>query len=248
MLEQSASTVSRSPGVNAHAVWGARSLELPGVRGRGSTESTMMASAAEEICPSSPNSENGVTTVHFKITRKNQDRPWKVRFIYLQCYFISIATILGTGILGLPVTVAHAGLLPFLVSFLIGFFMQGLLIYLFVDLLQRCRVSQVTSRKCSVTERIVMQDVGAVEPAVTQTEVPEERIGGCRKMYGAVEHSCHSNRGPGLEGWRLEGGGGGWRWKILVETSRERWTLSVTQALSHRNDSAPRADCVLSGT
>ncbi|XP_064186050.1 uncharacterized protein si:ch211-51h4.2 isoform X3 [Anguilla rostrata] len=134
----------------------------------------MMASAAEEICHSSPRSENNATTVQFKITRKNQDRPWKLRVVYLQCYFISVATILGTGILGLPVTVARAGLLPFLVSFLIGFFIQGLLIYLFVDLLQRCRASQMESLKSAETERIQMQDVCSEEPSVTQTEGAEE--------------------------------------------------------------------------
>ncbi|KAJ8418855.1 hypothetical protein AAFF_G00003540 [Aldrovandia affinis] len=134
----------------------------------------MMATAAEEICQSSPSSENNVPTLSFKITRKNQDRPWKLRFIYLQCYFISIATILGTGILGLPVTVAHAGLLPFLVSFIIGFFIQGLLIYLFVDLLQRCRVAQMEPLTWSETERILMQDVRMEGPAVTNTEVELE--------------------------------------------------------------------------
>ncbi|XP_036410857.1 uncharacterized protein si:ch211-51h4.2 isoform X2 [Megalops cyprinoides] len=138
----------------------------------------MMATAAEEICHSSPNSENYITSVSFKITRKNQDRPWTLRFIYLQCYFISVATILGTGILGLPVTIAQAGLLPFLVSFVIGFFIQGLLIYLFVDLLQRCRVVQMESLKSSETERILMQDVGLEEPAPTNIEMEEDEEDG----------------------------------------------------------------------
>ncbi|KAI1891540.1 hypothetical protein AGOR_G00144850 [Albula goreensis] len=134
----------------------------------------MMATAAEEIHHSSPRSENNVTTVSFKITRKNQDRPWKLRFIYLQCYFISVATILGTGILGLPVTIAHAGLLPFLLSFVTGFFIQALLIYLFVDLLQRCRVAQMESVKMSGSERILMQEVGLEEPVITSPDVEED--------------------------------------------------------------------------
>ncbi|KAJ8277216.1 hypothetical protein GJAV_G00072720 [Gymnothorax javanicus] len=138
----------------------------------------MMASAAEEIRHGSPSFENNATAVDFKLTRKSQDRPWKLRLIYLQCYFISIATILGTGILGLPVTVARAGLLPFLVSFVIGFFVQALLIYLFVDLLQRCRVSQVESFKSSEIERILMQDVSLEEPAVNQAEEEEEEEDG----------------------------------------------------------------------
>ncbi|XP_041695202.1 uncharacterized protein si:ch211-51h4.2 isoform X1 [Coregonus clupeaformis] len=138
----------------------------------------MMATAAEEICQSPcPISERHVTTMSIKITRKNQDKPWKLRLIYLQCYFMSIATILGTGILGLPVTIAHAGLMPFLVSFIIGFFVQALLIYLFVDLLQRCQVVQIESLKTTETERILMQDVGLEEPALTNTEEAEEEEG-----------------------------------------------------------------------
>ncbi|XP_029563195.1 uncharacterized protein LOC115158418 isoform X1 [Salmo trutta] len=137
----------------------------------------MMATAAEEIFQSPcPISERHVTTMSIKITRKNQDKPWKLRLIYLQCYFMSIATILGTGILGLPVTIAHAGLMPFLVSFIIGFFVQALLIYLFVDLLQRCQVVQIESLKTTETERILMQDVGLEEPALTNTEEEEEEV------------------------------------------------------------------------
>lgn len=45
----------------------------------------MMATAAEEISQSCPISDNDITSVSFKIARKNQDRPWKLRFIYLQC-------------------------------------------------------------------------------------------------------------------------------------------------------------------
>ncbi|KAK1162621.1 hypothetical protein AOXY_G17518 [Acipenser oxyrinchus oxyrinchus] len=133
-----------------------------------------MATAAEEIGQITPNSENNFTALSLKITRKNQDRPWKLRFIYLQCYFVSVASILGTGILGLPVTVAHSGLQPFLVSFVIGFFMQALLIYLFIDLLQRCRVAQLETFKLSGTESILMQDVGDRDSVLNTAEEEEE--------------------------------------------------------------------------
>ncbi|KAL4219961.1 hypothetical protein ACF0H5_020372 [Mactra antiquata] len=63
--------------------------------------------------------------------------------VYMQCYFVTIATILGTGILGLPVTLTHAGLYPFLISFILGSLMQALLIYFFTDLLQRAHAIQV---------------------------------------------------------------------------------------------------------
>ncbi|CAM4732448.1 unnamed protein product [Leuciscus chuanchicus] len=118
----------------------------------------VMATAAEEI------SVNTETPVSFKSARKNHARPWKLSLIYLQCYFLTIATILGTGILGLPVTIARAGLVPFLISFLTGFLVQALLIYLFVDLLQRCRLAQLDALKTAETERILMEEVCSEEP------------------------------------------------------------------------------------
>ncbi|XP_022071983.1 uncharacterized protein si:ch211-51h4.2 [Acanthochromis polyacanthus] len=137
----------------------------------------MMATDAEEIRNQTspcPFPDNSLSTLSIKITRKNQDRHWKLRFIYLQCYFLTIATILGTGILGLPVTIAHAGLVPFLVSFLVGFFVQALLIYLFVELLQKCQVVQLESLKTGVAECIVMDQVGVEDPAPTEEEDEDE--------------------------------------------------------------------------
>ncbi|XP_051233770.1 uncharacterized protein si:ch211-51h4.2 isoform X2 [Dicentrarchus labrax] len=137
----------------------------------------MMATDAEEIRNQTspcPIPDNSLSTLSIKITRKNQDRHWKLRSIYLQCYFLTIATILGTGILGLPVTIAHAGLLPFLVSFLVGFFVQALLIYLFVELLQKCQVVQLESLKTGVAECISMDQVGVEDPAPTEDEDEDE--------------------------------------------------------------------------
>ncbi|KAL7867382.1 hypothetical protein AOLI_G00151960 [Acnodon oligacanthus] len=137
------------------------------------TAGAVMATAAEEVRHSRPITENRDTSVSFSPARKSQDSPWTLGAVYLQCYFLTIATILGTGILGLPVTIAHAGLMPFLVSFLTGFVMQALLIYLFVDLLQRCRAAQIESLKCVETERILMQDVSLEEPSAPDAEEGE---------------------------------------------------------------------------
>ncbi|XP_041352506.1 uncharacterized protein LOC121370986 isoform X2 [Gigantopelta aegis] len=67
--------------------------------------------------------------------------------IYLQCYFVTIATILGTGILGLPVTLTKSGLYPFLITFITSALMQVLLIYYFTDLLQKAYASQLDSKE-----------------------------------------------------------------------------------------------------
>ncbi|XP_019112010.1 uncharacterized protein si:ch211-51h4.2 isoform X2 [Larimichthys crocea] len=121
----------------------------------------MMATDAEEIRTQTspcPIPDNSFSTLSIKITRKNQDRHWKLRFIYLQCYFLTIATILGTGILGLPVTISHSGLVPFLFSFLVGFFVQ------------KCQVVQLESLKTGVAECIVMDQVGVENPVPTEDE------------------------------------------------------------------------------
>ncbi|KAK2836034.1 hypothetical protein Q5P01_016518 [Channa striata] len=137
----------------------------------------MMATDAEKIRTQTapcPLPDTGFSPLPITVTRKNQDRQWKLRFIYLQCYFLTIATILGTGILGLPVTIAHAGLVPFLISFLTGFFVQALLIYLFVELLQKCQVVQLESLKTGVAECIVMDQVGVEDPAPTEDDEEDE--------------------------------------------------------------------------
>ncbi|EME31731.1 uncharacterized protein Gasu_11070 [Galdieria sulphuraria] len=56
-------------------------------------------------------------------------------------YFISIATILGTGILGLPVTLYNCGFLPFFVVFTVVLFAQICVVFAFVELLQRTDAS-----------------------------------------------------------------------------------------------------------
>nr|CAB3266257.1 sodium-coupled neutral amino acid transporter 3-like [Phallusia mammillata] len=57
-------------------------------------------------------------------------------FAYLQCFFISIATILGTGILGLPLMLSNCGFYPFVVTFTISYLMQMLVVTLMVEVLQ----------------------------------------------------------------------------------------------------------------
>lgn len=88
--------------------------------------------------------------------------------VYLQCYFVTIATILGTGILGLPVTLSKSGIYPFLVSFVFGALMQMLTVYFFTELLQLAHVSQIQDSK---EELVPLNDLLADE---TCDELEEE--------------------------------------------------------------------------
>ncbi|KAI3384789.1 hypothetical protein SNEBB_006596 [Seison nebaliae] len=49
----------------------------------------------------------------------------------LQIYFVTIATILGTGVLGLPVKTSYSGVYPFVFIYTVNFFIQILLVYFF---------------------------------------------------------------------------------------------------------------------
>ncbi|KAG9266445.1 hypothetical protein AMEX_G19072 [Astyanax mexicanus] len=134
-----------------------------------------METAAEETCHSPSISQSSVSqssgsAAALRRPRRSPGSACTPGFTYLQCCDLT----LGVMFTGLPVTIARAGLVPFLVSFLTGFFMQALLIYLFVDLLQRCRAALKESVTSVETERILMQDVSLEESSAPDTEEAEE--------------------------------------------------------------------------
>ncbi|XP_064638411.1 uncharacterized protein LOC135494407 [Lineus longissimus] len=109
------------------------------------------------------------------IASKKKTSKGSLKLIYIQCYFVTIATILGTGILGLPVTLSRAGLYPFLVSFIIGFFMQGLLICIFTDLLQRTYAVQLIRREHD--EMIPLTEIDLDDDSFSDAEEENENSG-----------------------------------------------------------------------
>jgi amino acid permease len=65
----------------------------------------------------------------------------------LQTFFVTIATILGTGILALPVKLAKCGFFPFLLAFSVCLFMQLSTVLLMVELLQRTKLRMVVDQR-----------------------------------------------------------------------------------------------------
>jgi len=63
-------------------------------------------------------------------------------FLYAGAFFIVIASVLGTGILALPVKLSKSGFTPFLLSYSIGLVMQILVLIFSVELLQRTKCAQ----------------------------------------------------------------------------------------------------------
>jgi Tryptophan/tyrosine permease family len=58
-------------------------------------------------------------------------------FVYASAFFVVIASVLGTGILGLPVKLALSGFTPFVTTYTVCFFMQILVLWYMCELLQR---------------------------------------------------------------------------------------------------------------
>ncbi|XP_058941232.2 uncharacterized protein [Pocillopora verrucosa] len=61
---------------------------------------------------------------------------WKL-LVYLQCYFSTIAAVLGTGIIGFPLDLSQSGYLPVIVVLLTETLVQILIVLYFLELLQR---------------------------------------------------------------------------------------------------------------
>ena len=59
------------------------------------------------------------------------------RWIFLVAFFVVIASVLGTGILALPVRLAPSGFTPFVASYTLGLVMQLLVLVYMCELLQR---------------------------------------------------------------------------------------------------------------
>lgn len=66
---------------------------------------------------------------------------WKV-LGYLQYYFVTIAVVLGTGSLGLSENPSQSGFVPFVVALFIDIFIQILLVFYFVELLQQAYLAK----------------------------------------------------------------------------------------------------------
>ncbi|CAF1035741.1 unnamed protein product [Rotaria sp. Silwood1] len=79
---------------------------------------------------------------------------YQMVFHYSQFYFVTIATILGTGVLGLPTTLSHSGFGPFLICIFISYFVQVLLIFFFTELLQKAYYRNIEKLKENEQEEV----------------------------------------------------------------------------------------------
>ncbi|GAM18964.1 hypothetical protein SAMD00019534_021390, partial [Acytostelium subglobosum LB1] len=78
-------------------------------------------------------------------------------------YFITIASVLGLGILGLPVKLSQSGFTPFFGSYTVCFFMQLLSLFFLIEILQRCYSTiRVDSDMVSPSSSLIPSSASAV--------------------------------------------------------------------------------------
>lgn len=64
----------------------------------------------------------------------------------LKCTLVTIATLLGTGILGLPSTLAYSGLTPFIITFLINYISQIFIIIALTEVIYLFEIGSQVSK------------------------------------------------------------------------------------------------------
>ena len=85
----------------------------------------------------------------------------------LKCTLVTIATLLGTGILGLPSTLAYSGLVPFIVTFLMNYLFQIFIIVALTEVIYLYEMGENTGlSKDSVT----MNNYGACGDEILDDE------------------------------------------------------------------------------
>ncbi|CAF5222094.1 unnamed protein product, partial [Rotaria magnacalcarata] len=72
---------------------------------------------------------------------------YDITFHYSQFYFVTIAAILGTGVLGLPITLYDSGFDPFIISIFIAYFVQVLVMLFFTEVLQKVYYRNIENLK-----------------------------------------------------------------------------------------------------
>lgn len=63
-------------------------------------------------------------------------------WVFITCFFVTVASVLGTGILALPVKVGQSGFAPFLLTFSVCLVMQSFIVLFMIELLQRTQKIQ----------------------------------------------------------------------------------------------------------
>jgi hypothetical protein len=76
-----------------------------------------------------------------------QPKHWNIIWVTISTFFLTVATVLGTGILALPVKLEKSGFFPFLSSFTVGLFAQCLVLIYMVELLQKTQAIMVCVKK-----------------------------------------------------------------------------------------------------
>lgn len=107
---------------------------------------------------------------------------------YVGCFFVTVASVLGTGILGLPVKTAQSGFWPFFVVFVVVMIMEEAVVAFTVELMQQSiammdkQITSLDELKASHSKTSDTEDASSPPPAETSS-----LVGSQKKAYGKLE-------------------------------------------------------------
>jgi amino acid permease len=142
-------------------------------------------------------------------------------------YFMSIATVLGTGVLGLPVSLYRCGIAPFLVFFTVTVVAEACAVVVAVELLQRTQASLALERR-------------------THTDHAQDgfrRYHGTQYRAGGSPENDHMRPSSTIPKHRLEHDR--MEYYDTTEETRSRSTSTVSQELSAARRASPTDQTIL---
>ncbi|KAL6073518.1 hypothetical protein QOT17_004822 [Balamuthia mandrillaris] len=117
----------------------------------------LLSTSSDGLLPSSSSSSSSSHSAQQQLSASSEkhqlpeepeepEEPKRGRFAswwpFVTAFFVTVATVLGTGILGLPIRVADSGFTPMLLTYTWGVVMQALVLFFMVELLQRTKIVQ----------------------------------------------------------------------------------------------------------
>ena len=97
-------------------------------------------------------------------------------YAFAQAFAITVATILGTGILALPAELFNSGLAPFVFIFVVCLCMQISVVYLMVELLQHAHVELASEAMGTEETGNIFEDLTTTPAEQAGTEASDIQV------------------------------------------------------------------------
>jgi len=126
-----------------------------------------------------------------ELSRKDKISIWVIGF---STFFLSVATILGTGILGLPVKLYITGFWPFFSTFVVCFIMQAMIIVYLTDILQTTEMVMRSEHENTSQGPAFIEQESMIDSTEEQQSTELEEQGNTENMEEEVKETTKAQK------------------------------------------------------